>query len=156
MSVDKYCRLMCKCFIIIIIIKIIKSWDLPFLSCQQGACDGAEETETCANLSGEEECLWNVWRRAVNETSYISSVIQNEQRTFTLPKNIITDFSLARVLYAIYTVWWINLLPLIYTARVCGALQLHGHRSWSAALWQVSEAALRAASLKIGLNKIIE
>ncbi len=30
---------------------------------------------------------------------YISSVIQNGQRTFTLPKNIITDFSLARVLY---------------------------------------------------------
>ncbi len=31
--------------------------------------------------------------------SNISSVTQNEQRTFTLPKNIITDFSLARVLY---------------------------------------------------------
>ncbi len=30
------------------------------------------------------------------------SVIQNEQRTFTLPKNIITDFSLAHMRSTLY------------------------------------------------------
>ncbi len=70
---------------------------------------------------------------STSSNGYISSVIQNEQRTFTLPKNIITDFSLAQILCDLDCMMNKSLNPFIYTARVCDALQIHGHRSWSAA-----------------------
>ncbi len=51
----------------------------------------AEETETCAgtNLSGEGRMILKCFADEQLIKRYISSVIQNEQRTFTLPKNII-------------------------------------------------------------------
>ncbi len=67
-----------------------------------GACDGAEEIETCAARIFQERIQRKNLLEMFGDDHLIkwllSSVIQNEQRTFTLPNNIITDFSLARVL----------------------------------------------------------
>ncbi len=52
------------------------------------------------------------------QTSYISSVIQIEQRTFTLPKNIITDFSLARVLCNLHCMMNKSLTPYLHCTRL--------------------------------------
>ncbi len=49
---------------------------------------------------------------------YISLVIQNEQRTFTLPKNIITDFSLARVLCDLHCMMNKSLTPYLHCTRL--------------------------------------
>ncbi len=94
--------------------------------------------------------LWNVWWRALNQMVTFPQLFKMSKKNFTLPKNIITDFSLARVLCGLHCMMNKS-LSLIYTARVCGALQPHGHRSWSAAPWQVSEAALRAAQSRSSL-----
>jgi len=67
----------------------------------------------CENLSEEEEC---------------SLMFDDEHLIKRLLKNIITDFSLARVLCDLDCMMNTS-LTLIYTARVCGALQIHGHRS---------------------------
>ncbi len=62
-----------------------------------------------------------------------------QAKNFTLPKNIITDFSLARVLCDLHL--WINfLIPYLH----CMRLRRITDRGWSAVPWQVS------ASLKIG------
>ncbi len=52
---------------------------------------------------------------------YISSVIQNEQITFTLPKNIIADFSLARVLCVVHCMMNKSLNPLftLHASAAC-------------------------------------
>ncbi len=65
-----------------------------------------------AQIFQEEECLVS------NETSYISSVIQNEQRTFTLPNNIITDFSVAQVLCDLHCMMNKSLTPYLHCTRL--------------------------------------
>ncbi len=74
----------------------------------------------CVNLLGEdseEECPWNVWQWAPNQM-FTFPRYSKRAKNFTLPKNIISDFSLTRVLCDLHCMMNQSLTPYLHCTRL--------------------------------------